>query len=143
MSRSEYTNDGEDQLALNRWRGAVKSAIRGRRGQAFLREMLEALDALPEKRLAKDVLVQEGEVCALGAVAVKRSLDVSGIDLEDYEAHYQISQTFGIANALAREIMWCNDENYFFDGMFVREPTPEQRYEIVRSWVVRAIRGDV
>src|SRR5262245_16738600 len=34
-----------------RWRGAVHAAIFGKRGQAFLTELLAALDALPEKKL--------------------------------------------------------------------------------------------
>jgi hypothetical protein len=37
MSRSGYSDDLEN-WSLIRWRGAVASAIRGRRGQAFLRE---------------------------------------------------------------------------------------------------------
>jgi hypothetical protein len=39
-----------------RWRGAVASAIRGGRGQAFLREMLAAMDAMPVKRLVANEL---------------------------------------------------------------------------------------
>jgi hypothetical protein len=51
MGRAGYSEDC-DGWALIRWRGAVTSAIRGKRGQAFLREMLDALDALPVKRIA-------------------------------------------------------------------------------------------
>lgn len=46
MSRSGYTDeygDG-DPLALGRWRQAVKRSIEGKRGQAMLRELLEALE---------------------------------------------------------------------------------------------------
>ena len=46
MSRSGYTDDMEDMWQHICWRGAVASAIRGRRGQAFLREMLAAMDAI-------------------------------------------------------------------------------------------------
>ena len=56
MSRSGYSEDC-DGWALVRWRGAVKSAIRGQRGQAFLRELLAALDAIPDKRLIAEELV--------------------------------------------------------------------------------------
>lgn len=81
MSRSGYSDDCDGaELAL--WRGAVESAIRGRRGQAFLREMLEALDALPARRLISGEFVDgRGEHCALGAVALKRGLAAQGIDL--------------------------------------------------------------
>ena len=64
MSRSGYVDaddcDEGEQWRHIRWRGAIKSAIRGKRGQAFLREMLDALDALPQKRLVPNVL-QEAE----------------------------------------------------------------------------------
>jgi hypothetical protein len=46
MSRSGYSDD-HSEWDLIRWRGAVASAIRGKRGQAFLRELLVALDAMP------------------------------------------------------------------------------------------------
>lgn len=51
MSRSGYTDDDDDPLATGRWRAQVRSAIRGKRGQAFLRELIAALDAMPEKAL--------------------------------------------------------------------------------------------
>lgn len=58
MSRSGYSDDYDgDNWDLIRWRGAVTSAIRGKRGQAFLREALAALDAMPEKQLIAGDLV--------------------------------------------------------------------------------------
>ena len=46
MSRSGYSDDYEpSNIAM--WRGQVASAMRGKRGQAFLRELIEALDAFP------------------------------------------------------------------------------------------------
>ena len=76
MSRSGYSDecDGWD---LIRWRGAVASAIRGQRGQAFLREMLSALDAMPEKRLISEELERDGEVCAMGAVGQRGCRHIS------------------------------------------------------------------
>lgn len=129
MSRSNYSDD-IDAWELIRWRGAVKSAIRGKRGQALLKEMLEALDALPEKRLTADVLRSEDDdVCALGAVAAKRGIDVSKLDPEEYES---VSMVFGIAEALAREIVYENDEGGW------RE-TCEERFERMRKWVIKNI----
>lgn len=108
MSRSGYSDDCE-QWDLIRWRGAVKSAIRGARGQAMLREVLAALDALPEKRLAAESLVTEdGEFCTLGALGRARGMDMAPIDPEDRE---QVARAFGIAEALAAEIMHINDEH--------------------------------
>ena len=46
MSRSGYTDDNEDPLANGRWWQAVKRSLEGKRGQALLRELVEALDAM-------------------------------------------------------------------------------------------------
>lgn len=80
MSRSGYVDDFDEQWSLIRWRGAVRSAIKGARGQAFLREMLEALEAMPDKRLIEEELEQNGEVCALGSVGLKRGIDMKALD---------------------------------------------------------------
>lgn len=65
MSRSGYTDDGWDdesaQWAAIRYAGALKSAVRGKKGQAFLRELLAALDAMPVKRLIREHLVIDGQ----------------------------------------------------------------------------------
>ena len=106
MSRSGYSDDC-DNWALIRWRGAVTRAIRGLRGQAMLRELVQALDALPEKRLASGSLVtDDGEYCALGALGRARGMDMAPIDPDDREA---VAQAFGVAEALAAEVMWEND----------------------------------
>lgn len=134
MSRSGYSDDC-DGWSLIRWRGAVESAIRGKRGQALLREMLAALDALPEKRLIAGELVNEGgECCALGAVALRRGLPVTGVDPEDRE---QVAALFDIAPALAAEIVFENDGDFSY-----RKVTPEQRFERMRAWVVANLRAD-
>lgn len=137
MSRAGYTDDCDDPLQEGRWRAAVNSAMRGRRGQAFLREMLTAMDALPAKRLVREVLqvdtgmpFHRGDVCALGAVGVARGIDLEKIDPDDNET---VAGTFGIADAMAREIMYWNDE-----GGTYRE-TPEQRFARMRKWVASQI----
>ena len=84
MSRSGYSYD-IDHKDLAMWRGQVASAIRGKRGQLFLRDMLAALDAMSEKRLITNELIRDGEVCALGSVAVTRGLDVSDVDPYDFD----------------------------------------------------------
>ena len=135
MSRSGYSEDYEQWSAIM-WRGAVRSAIRGKRGQAFLREMLEALDALPKKRLISYSIVERDletgyvEVCAIGAVAVRRALDVKGLDPEEREL---VAARFGIAPALAAEIAYENDEAHYYSE------TPEHRFLRVRAWVVEQI----
>lgn len=107
MSRSGY-NDDCDGWALIRWRGAVNSAIKGARGQAFLRELLAALDAMPEKRLIADELqTADGEFCTIGVLGAARGIDMSKIDPDDREA---VAEAFDIAPALAAEIVYENDE---------------------------------
>lgn len=134
MSRSNYS-DYLDEWALIRWRGAVKSAIRGKRGQEFLKELLATLDAMPQKELIRGELVTpHGEVCAIGSVLKTRGIDTSEIDIYDSE---RIADICGIADALVREIEYINDECFPFS-----EPglSPEQRrWQIVRGWVAGQI----
>lgn len=143
MSRSGYVDDmgfDGEQWAHIRWRGAVKSAIRGRRGQAFLRDLAIAMDALPEKRLiAEDLILKQdspdgkaGDVCALGALGVARKIDMSEID--PYDA-CQVAPAFDIAEALAREVVYVNDEDTYM------METPEARFIRVRKWVESQIRS--
>jgi hypothetical protein len=140
MSRSGYDYDGDyDQWKSIMWRANVDRAIRGRRGQAFLREMLAALDAIPTKRLIDRDLERLDGVCALGAVGRLRGTDMSGIDLEqypEYEVPHVVANTFGITGVLAAEIMYVNDEW----GGYWRTETPEQRWDRVRRWVAEQIR---
>ena len=152
MSRSGYYDDSDDWLAHGRWRAIIASTIRSKRGQAFLKEMLAAMDALPEKRLIAghlvvdgaagawdheiivggDTLIDEGsgpvaigDCCAMGAVALARGQDVAEVDPEEPEI---VANVFGIHAAMAREIADRNDEG-------PRKETPEQRFVRVRKWV--------
>jgi hypothetical protein len=73
MNRSGYDEDScLDQWSHIRWRGQVASAIRGKRGQTFLHELADALDAMPEKRLIAHELQEGANVCAIGSVGVQR-----------------------------------------------------------------------
>jgi len=125
MSRSGYSYDCEN---LELWRNAVERAIKGKRGQKFLRELADAMDAMPAKRLISGALIDEttGEVCAIGAVCKARGLDVSRVEVFDPQA---VGGAVGIARALAAEIEWINDE----DDRSTE--TPEQRWQRVRGWV--------
>lgn len=124
MSRSDY-DDSCNGWDLIRWRGAVNSAIKGHRGQALLTDMAAALDAMPIKRLISGQLIsKEGEVCALGAVAKHKGINVEGIDPENQRA---VCAKFNIADALAREIAYENDDEW--------GATPEERWQRMRKWV--------
>src|ERR1700754_1072963 len=105
MSRSGYSDDCEN---LGLWRGAVARAISGERGQAALKELAAAMDAMPEKTLAAESLVNhEGEFCTLGVLGQARGLDMSLIDPEDYD---WVADAFNLAPAMVREIVYENDE---------------------------------
>src|SRR5262249_10258562 len=138
MSRSGYSDDiWDDPWQGIMYRANVDRALYGKRGQAFLKEMLAALDAMPDnnKRLIRGSFEDKsGEVSALGAVGRASGnqcigpLDSIDTDIEvDVKA---ISKHFGIARCMAAEIMFENDEAFSWT-----KETPEQRYERVRRWV--------
>jgi hypothetical protein len=138
MSRSGYSEDCEH---VQLWRGAVWRALSGKRGRAFLKEMLAALDALPEKRLIAGSLIEGSKVCAIGSVGLARGIDMRGLNPEDPDA---IAATFGIARAMVQEIEFENDDDWgvFTDHRHMAEGFRErQRFERVRAWVVRQLEG--
>ena len=125
MSRCGYSDD-YDNWSLIKYRGVLASSIRGKRGQKFLCELAQALDAMPEKKLIQHDLERDGCVCALGAAGKARGVDLSTIDPYDAE---KLAQVFDIAEPLAREVAYQNDEC----GIW-KEP-PEARWTRMRSWV--------
>ena len=131
MSRSNYTDDSESNWQLIMWRGMVASAIRGKRGQQFLKDLLVALDAMPEKVLIAGELEQNGEVCAIGSLGRARGVDMSKIDPTEPE---EVASAFGIAPCLAQEVVYENDEAAF------RQETPQERWTRVRAWVAKQIK---
>jgi hypothetical protein len=159
MSRSGYCDDygDDDPLALGRYRAQVRSAIRGKRGQALLRELLAALDAMPVKELVAGELEADGQFCALGVVGQARGLNLANIDTYDVET---MAPKFNIAEQLAREIMWVNDDHVddwrwveveicgpiprwdYVHRRTVRVPNEHagaQRWQTVRDWVASNI----
>lgn len=130
MSRSGYTDDDEDgRIAM--WRGRVANATRGKRGQQFFRDLLAALDAMPEKSLiAHELQAANGEVCAIGALGAARGVDMTEIDPEWPE---QFAAPFNIAECLAQEVVYMNDE--FGPSC---EKT-EDRWSRMRRWVAKQI----
>lgn len=166
MSRHGYVDYVDDELAAGRWRGAILSAIRGKRGQAFLQKLIAALDALPEKELYPNrFATAEGGYCALGAVARMEGLDIGDLDPaededpDDIDREW-ISGVFGIAPALAAEVMYLNDDG-LVDDIFqrveicgpvripfqshftiVRTQDPEhakKRWKAMREWAVNRL----
>jgi hypothetical protein len=123
MSRSGYSDDYEFSML---WEQAVKRAATGYRGQHLLKKLLDALDAMPVKRLITDEIKDHhGDVCAFGAL----DSTVTAYDRDDLAKH------FNIAPALAADIVYMNDEVGW------RE-TPEERWSRMRAWVDGLIRRE-
>jgi hypothetical protein len=190
MSRSGYTDGYDyDNGSFAMYRGVVASALRGKRGQTFLRDLVEALDAMPERRLIEGDLIREeppcglvrwlfaapneyrddydprrpdtwrmpesiewrGDcgVCAIGALGQKRGISMNRLDPEDATA---VGAAFDIAEQLAREVVWENDEasgritvvpsrydpvsGRYVNGVY-RDETPEERWQRMRTWATR------
>lgn len=166
MNRSAYSDcDWGNEWHTIMWRGAVKSAIRGKRGQEFLIALRDALDSMEDKRLVSEHLEADGQHCALGVVLHARGIDPAPISAElgeydpewgyeggDENAYWDaLSHSLNIAGALAREIMYINDESYSWRGFPgvgggrmegpMQEPE-KRRWLAVRNWVEGQIRTD-
>jgi len=127
MTRSGYVDDCE---YLELYRGSVMRAIRGKRGQAFLNELAESMDAMDEKILiTEDLIDSEGNCCAIGVVCKSRNLDVTNVDCYDPET---VGNLMGIARSMAAEIEFMNDERGYVE-------TPPQRWQRIRQWVDKNI----
>lgn len=136
MSRSGYTDDYDDNWSLIMYRGAVTSALRGRRGQQFLRELVNALEALPERKLVEGEFEVSGSYCALGALGRLRGFDLSDLDPEDAP---RVAERFDIAESLAREVVYINDEHLqpLWDNT-----DPAHRWEVVHKWALKNLKED-
>ena len=138
MSRSGYNeyDDGDDN-AITLYRGRVGNAIKGERGQAFLRELVAALDAMPVKELAADVLVADGQCCAIGAVAIARGYDPATLPTHDAicDDAEPLANIMGISETLTREIMFWNDDDRYRSAV-----TDATRWTRMRRWAVENLR---
>jgi hypothetical protein len=163
MSRfgdSDY--DGEFKLEL--FRANVDRAIKGKRGQKALREMREALLALPEKKLVSGALcvvrrddddkpVAAEGFCAIGAFSFAKRLK-AGEPMEkildelaqnpddDFENEFDTideGRRQGLVGVLAWELAWMNDEGL---GQWKENLTDEERYSRYLAWVESQILPD-
>lgn len=132
------------------YRGQVSRVISSVRGQMFMRELVSALDAMPVKVLGREVFVapdpyaDDGalEVCAMGAVALARGVDVTKIDEYDPDS---VGRALDISSILAAEIAFENDEcggaRRMPDGSWVSE-TDEERHARMRDWAASQIMSE-
>ena len=130
MTRSGYTEDGDDEYGrVNLWRANIERATKGKRGQRFFRDLVAALDAMPEKRLVRGELeTPKGEVCALGALRLQTGQDLTeSIRESEWD---ELGKAFNVAPMLAREVMFENDDDF----AYYRDETPEARWVRMRKW---------
>src|SRR4051812_46491567 len=141
MSRSGYSDDFWEDGDNSGWlyRANVDRAIAGKRGQAFLRELIAALDALPEKKLIAESFAAGEGVCALGSVARVRGVAERLPDPEqcdEWEVGARAAKVLGIAECMAREIMDLNDEG----SPYWCNETDDTRWARVRQWAESNLR---
>jgi hypothetical protein len=152
VSRINYSDEEDFPGQFNIWQANCRRSIRGKRGQAELRELEAALVALPSKRLIHGALEDnDGDVCAIAAYGRHK-----GIDLSKFDPEYN-SDEVGIAGGMPRLVAWKvvelndveldtvwevahgpiqNGHGHYKGGIaLIRDMTPEERYERVLTWV--------
>ncbi len=163
MGRSGYSDyddyDADAQWAMIRHAGARKSALRGRRGQDFLRRLSAALDAMPVKSLIaipgeegeyadgeappgfNRLGTPDGQVCVLGCLALAEGKKPHEIDATDYGG---LGAMFNVAPIVVRDLEWENDEQSFTYGDPGQESMTEgeRRWAYLREWVKRNVHTD-
>ena len=117
--------------------GAMRSAIRGRRGQQLLRDLIAGLDALPVPELAAGALEdpETGCVCALGAVRIQRGAEAVPLrfDPTDPDVDWrELSEPFDISETLAHAVVSTNE---YYDKRN-DEQSRRRRWLSVRAWAV-------
>jgi cytochrome P450 len=135
VGRSGYSDcDDCDGPELTLFRGRVANAFKGMRTQKFLRELRDALDAMPVRELVDsedgEIVNAEGQCCTLGAIALARGwADAQLIDSTDHE---YLASRLGVAPIVVKEIEWENDE--------WRSRDAAGRWTYMRRWVEANIR---
>jgi hypothetical protein len=128
MMRISYSEDEDHPGQFNLWHANCERSLRSKLGQQELRELRAALLALSDKRLIHGLLTDEdGGVCAIGAYARRKGLDLSQFDPED------LTDEVGIAAGMPKLVAWKVVE--MNDMEMHSRFTPEERYTAVLAWV--------
>lgn len=160
---SRFVGDDYDPQFANEWdlwEANWLRHLRGANGQEVLRDLRDALLALPERKLIEGRLADEqGCVCTVGALALyRRTLsgerpedvldelrnlikpDERWGDIDAYEAEERTVACgvgLGLKRMMAMALAGKNDDWYADDK------TPEQRFERVLKWVESKIADPV
>ncbi len=147
MSRFDGDDGDGEGMPPQLWMQAVRNALKGKRGQAILRELKEALLSLPRPHLISGVVAFEGEVCPLGALARRRieageaikvygrtlrtaeDLESMRFDLGDEMGAVELGEAMGLKRAMAWGLAYENDEG----GPW--KETDAGRYQRILGWI--------
>lgn len=137
MSRL-YCEDDYDYRQEGLRAGWIRSAIRGKRGQSFLRELVTALDALPSPELSCGALEDLATGCCCAFGAVRRLRGPESVKLwfhpeEEDTSPDDLAKPFGVSLTLAWAVVQANED--------MNESNTEQgrrrRWADVRAWAMR------
>tara|TARA_R110002153_G_scaffold9324_3_gene38608 strand:+ start:211 stop:636 length:426 start_codon:yes stop_codon:yes gene_type:complete len=136
MGRHGYNEGDGNNWQYIKWAGMTASAARGKRGQAMLRELLAALDAMPDKKLiTRSVVDEDGCCCTVGALLKEKEVPyldklVAAWEDEDILAEWNddIAEDLDVSPVLLQEIEYANDEMGFGES-------PSDRWFRMRAWV--------
>lgn len=113
----------------------VRRALNGKHGQKNLREIEQALLAMPDKRLCEGALQEpDGLVCVIGAYGLWKGLELPKGG-GDYWSTIELGLKLGMTGTLTHEIASTNDADYV--------ETPEERYWRVLGWVRSEIKETI
>lgn len=147
--RIGYSEDEDYPGQFELWQANCRRSLQGKAGQASLRELEQALLALPKKRLIANRLKDaDGEVCALGALAEYKGREIPVSDADDFSEWEDFGEMedFGVQLGVPRLVAWKVVElnDVVIDGRYDYSKSPrgeyvpcipEERYEKVLAWV--------
>jgi len=140
--RINYSDEEDFPNQAFLWEANYERSLKGRKGQSALRDIEQALLALPEKKLIADALQDDdGQVCAIGALAKHKGVSMPppleiDSEFEDYKVIDQmveLGRSLGVPKLVAIAVIHENDNDW-------NVPTPEARYRRVLTWVQRQLR---
>ncbi len=154
--RIGYSEDEDYPGQFGLWQANCNRSLKGKAGQAALRELEAALLALPDKRLTSGVYKDEdGCVCPLAALAKYKGVADADLQADPEYDMEQVGVELGVPRLAAWKIVELNDLQLsgttliFGEGPYrwpSEQPyayvpiTPEQRYERVLQWVQEQLR---
>lgn len=125
--RFNYSEDEDFDGQFELYEANCSRSLCGKKGQAELRILRDALLAMPKKELIHEALHDEdGGMCAIGAYAQAKGVDIKTLDPED--ATDEVGQEAGMPRLVAWTVVMKNDID--FD-----RHTPEKRYQAMLNWV--------